>query len=244
MIEMTLLGDFYKCPKLNVKRQIWRLKMDDTKKFAVILSGCGNKDGAEIHESVMTLWAIHKHGAQYQCFAPDIEQHHVLNFITGSEMNENRNVLVESARIARGDIKDLKAYKADDYDGLIMPGGLGVAKNLSSFAFDGPDCSVNEDVIRAVRETAALKKPIGALCIAPAIVAKILGDVLVTIGHDTTTTAAIARMGARHEQTTHGGITIDKENRVVTTPCYMLEARVDQIGEGAENLIKAVIEMV
>jgi enhancing lycopene biosynthesis protein 2 len=217
--------------------------MPDKKKFAVILSGCGNKDGAEIHESVMTLWAIHKHGAEYQCFAPDIPQHHVLNFITGAEMNEKRNVLAESARIARGNIRDLKTYKAEEYNGLIMPGGLGVAKNLSTYAFDGPDCSVNEDVIRAVRETAALKKPIGALCIAPAIVAKILGDVLVTIGQDSGTAAAISRMGARHEQTTHGEITIDREHRVVTTPCYMLDARVDQIGEGAEKLVKAVIEM-
>jgi enhancing lycopene biosynthesis protein 2 len=218
--------------------------MPDKKKFAVILSGCGNKDGAEIHESVMTLWAIHKHGAEYQCFAPDIPQHHVLNFITGAEMNEKRNVLAESARIARGNIRDLKTYKAEEYNGLIMPGGLGVAKNLSTYAFDGPDCSVNEDVIRAVRETAALKKPIGALCIAPAIVAKILGDVLVTIGQDSGTAAAISRMGARHEQTTHGEITIDRKHRVVTTPCYMLDARVDQIGEGAEKLVKAVIEMV
>ena len=217
--------------------------MPDKKKFAVILSGCGNKDGAEIHESVMTLWAIHKHGAEYQCFAPDIPQHHVLNFITGAEMDEKRNVLAESARIARGNIRDLKTYKAEEYNGLIMPGGLGVAKNLSTYAFDGPDCSVNEDVIRAVRETAALKKPIGALCIAPAIVAKILGDVLVTIGQDYGTAAAISRMGARHEQTTHGEITIDREHRVVTTPCYMLDARVDQIGEGAEKLVKAVIEM-
>jgi len=217
--------------------------MADKKRFAVILSGCGNKDGAEIHESVMTLWAIHKHGADYQCFAPDIAQHHVLNFISGKEMAESRNVLVESARIARGNIKNLKDYKAADYDGLIMPGGLGAAKNLSTFAFDGPDCTVNEDVARAVRETAAQKKPIGALCIAPAIVAKILGDVLVTIGHDTGTAAAIARMGARHEQTTHGEITIDKDHRVVTTPCYMLDARLDQIGEGAESLVEAVIEM-
>jgi enhancing lycopene biosynthesis protein 2 len=213
------------------------------KKFAVILSGCGNKDGAEIHESVLTLWAIHKHGAQYQCFAPDIEQYHVLNFISGREMHEKRNVLVESARIARGNIKDLKTYKAADYDGLIMPGGLGVAKNLSTFAFDGADCAVNKDVERAVKETAAMKKPIGALCIAPAIVARILGDIIVTIGNDSGTATALARMGARHEQTSHGEITIDKEHRVVTTPCYMLDARVDQIGAGAENLVKAVIAM-
>jgi enhancing lycopene biosynthesis protein 2 len=214
-----------------------------SKKIAVILSGCGNKDGAEIHESVMTLWAIHKHGAEYQCFAPDVEQHHVLNFITNQEMGEKRNVLVESARIARGDIKDLKDYNAEDYDGLVMPGGLGAAKNLSTFAFDGPHCFVNKEVERAVKETAALKKPIGALCIAPALVAKILGDVEVTIGQDPGTEAAIIKMGAKHQQTTHGEIVVDREKKVVTTPCYMLNARVDQIGEGAENLIKAVLDM-
>ncbi|KPK00453.1 MAG: isoprenoid biosynthesis protein [Desulfobacterales bacterium SG8_35] len=217
--------------------------MSEKKKFAVILSGCGNKDGAEIHESVMTLWAIHKHGAEYQCFAPDIPQHHVLNFITGQEMAESRNVLVESARIARGNIKNLTDYKAADYDGLIMPGGLGGAKNLSTFAFDGPDCEVNEDVARAVKETAAQKKPIGALCIAPAIVAKILGNVTVTIGQDKSTEAALIRMGAVHEKTSHGEIAIDKQNKVVTTPCYMLDARVDQIGTGAENLVMALLEM-
>jgi enhancing lycopene biosynthesis protein 2 len=214
-----------------------------SKKIAVILSGCGNKDGAEIHESVMTLWAIHKHGAEYQCFAPDVEQHHVLNFITNQEMDEKRNVLVESARIARGDIKDLKEYNASDFDGLVLPGGLGAAKNLSTFAFDGPHCSVNEDVEKAVRSTAAQGKPIGALCIAPAIIARILGDVQVTIGQDPGTEAAITKMGARHQQTSHGEITVDEQHKIVTTPCYMLDARVDQIGDGAENLIKALLQM-
>ena len=214
-----------------------------SKKIAVILSGCGNKDGAEIHESVMTLWALHKHGADYQCFAPDIEQHHVLNFITNQEMDEKRNVLVESARIARGDIKDLKDYNAADYDGLVMPGGLGAAKNLSTFAFDGPHCSVNEDVEKAIRDTAAKGKPIGALCIAPAIVARILGDVTVTIGSDPGTETAIVKMCASHEQTTHCEIIIDEQHKIVTTPCYMLNARVDQIGEGADKLVKAVLDM-
>jgi len=214
-----------------------------SKKVAVILSGCGNKDGAEIHESVLTLWAIHKHGAEFQCFAPDIRQHHVLNFITGQEMAEERNVLVESARIARGNIKDLADYKADDFDALVIPGGLGVAKNLSTFAFDGPHCFVNEEVERAVRETAAQEKPIGALCIAPAIIAKILGNVTITIGHDAETEAAITQMGATHSKTTHGEIVVDREKKIVTTPCYMLDARVDQIGAGAENLILALLNM-
>jgi enhancing lycopene biosynthesis protein 2 len=158
-------------------------------------------------------------------------------------MAEKRNVLVESARIARGNIKNLKTFKADDFDGLIIPGGLGVAKNLSTFAFEGPDCTVNEDVVRAVQETAAQHKPIGALCIAPAIIAKILGDVVVTIGQDPWTETAVVKMGASHEKTTHGEIVIDKKNKLVTTPCYMLDARVDQIGEGAEKLVMALLEM-
>ena len=214
-----------------------------SKKIAIILSGCGNKDGAEIHESVMTLWAIHKHGADYQCFAPDIPQHHVLNFITNQEMEEKRNVLIEAARIARGNIKNLAEYNADDFDALVIPGGLGVAKNLSTFAFDGPHCLINEEVERAVKDTAARRKPIGALCIAPAIIARILGDVEVTIGEDSATEAAITQMGASHSKTTHGEIIIDTEKKVVTTPCYMLDARVDQIGEGAENLVLAVLDM-
>jgi enhancing lycopene biosynthesis protein 2 len=217
--------------------------MDDRKKFAVILSGCGNKDGAEIHESVLTLWALHKHGADYQCFAPDILQHHVLDFISDREMAESRNVLVESARIARGNIKNLKDYRAVDYDGLIMPGGLGVAKNLSTFAFDGPDCTVNEDVARAVKETATQHKPIGALCIAPAIIVRILGNVTVTIGHDPGTVGKLTSMGASHEETGHGEIVIDREHKVVSTPCYMLDARVDQIGAGAEKLVLALLAL-
>jgi enhancing lycopene biosynthesis protein 2 len=158
-------------------------------------------------------------------------------------MEEDRNVLVESARIARGNIKDLAEFNAGDFDALVIPGGLGVAKNLSTFAFDGPHCIVNEEVERAVRDTAAQSKPIGALCIAPAVIAKIMGDVEVTIGQDSGTEAAVQQMGAKHSQTTHGEIIVDREKKVVTTPCYMLDARVDQIGEGAENLVIAVLDM-
>ena len=192
---------------------------------------------------MLTLWAIHKHGAEYQCFAPDIPQHHVLNFISGREMPESRNVLVEAARIARGNIRDLAAFDPAAYDALIIPGGLGVVKNLSSFAFDGPDCRVNEDLARAVKGMAAAHKPIGALCIAPAVVARILGDVEVTIGSDAGTAAALEKMGATHKNTTHGQIVVDRRRRLVSTPCYMLDARVDQIAEGAENLVKAVLEL-
>lgn len=218
--------------------------MGDKIKIAVVLSGCGNRDGGEIHESVLTLWAIHKHGAEYQCFAPDMTQHHVLNFITGKEMPEKRNVLVESARIARGKIRDLAQFNADDYDALIFPGGLGVIKNLSTFAWDGADCTVNADVERAVLAMVAGNKPIGALCIAPAIMAKILGDVEVTLGPDSPPVKIIEQMGATHKVTTHGQIVVDRRRKLVTTPCYMLEARVDQIAEGAEKLVKAILDLV
>ncbi len=218
--------------------------MNETKKIAVILSGCGNKDGAEIHESVLTLWAIHKHGAEYQCFAPNIRQHHVLNFITNEEMVEERNVLVESARIARSKIEDLAEFRPEQYDALIIPGGLGVAKNLSSYAFDGPDCQINNDLAVAVRGMASLSKPIGALCIAPVIIAKLLGKVEVTIGHDPSTVAALAKMGASHQETGHGEIVIDQANKIVTTPCYMLNARVDQIGQGADKVVAAIIALL
>ena len=165
-------------------------------KFAVVLSGSGVYDGAEIHEATLTMLAIDKCGSSYQCFAPDINQHHVINHITGDEMDETRNVLVESARIARGNIKPLSEFKAIDFDALVLPGGFGVAKNLSTLAFDGANCSVNTDVERVVVETAKANKPIGALCIAPAVIVKILQGAKVTIGTDEGTISAITKWEA------------------------------------------------
>lgn len=213
------------------------------KNFAVILSGCGHQDGAEIHEATLTLWAIHKNGANFQCYAPDIKQHHVLNHVTGQEMDEERNVLIESARIARGKIAPLSAFSADTVDGLVIPGGFGAAKNLSSYAFDGAACTVNSEVAKAIQAMHAAGKPIGALCIAPVILAKVLGDVTLTIGQDSSTAANLAAMGAQHTPTLHGEIVIDRKNKVVSTPCYMLDSRVDQIADGADNLIQAMLEM-
>lgn len=212
--------------------------------IAIILAGCGNKDGAEIHESTLTLLAIHKAGAEYQCYAPDINQHHVLNFITGEEMKEERNVLIESARIARGDIKDLAEFTADEHDILIIPGGFGVAKNLCNFAFDNTVSQVNKDLKKAVHTIYEQKKPIGALCIAPVLLAKLIPGAHITIGQDPGTAEAVEKMGATHSATDHGEITIDRQNKLVTTPCYMLDARVDQIAEGAENLVNACLEMI
>ena len=214
------------------------------KNIAVILSGCGHQDGAEIHEATLTLWAIHKHGADYQCFAPDIDQHHVLNHITGQEMVEQRNVLIESARIARGNVLDLAEFNADTVDGLIIPGGFGAAKNLCTYAFDGPDCAVNKDVEMAVKTMHAAGKPIGALCIAPVILARVLGNVELTIGQDEATAENLTQMGAHHTTTRQGEVTVDTDNKLVTTPCYMLDSRVDQIGQGADNLVKALLELM
>lgn len=213
------------------------------KKIAVVLAGNGVFDGAEIHEATLTLLAIAKRGAAYQCFAPDVEQAHVINHITGEEMPENRNVLVEAARIARGNIKPLAEYKAGDYDAIVFPGGFGAAKNLCTFAFDGPDCKVNPDVEEAIKNMAKANKPIGALCISPALIAKVLGDVTVTIGQDEGTAGALETMGASHVKTTHGEIVVDQKYKVVTTPCYMLDATIDQIEEGAGNVVEKLLEL-
>ncbi len=214
------------------------------KKFAVVLSGSGVFDGAEIHEATMTLFSIMKNACIYEIFAPDIPQHHVINHISGEEMNETRNVLVESARIARGLIKPLSEFNADDFDGLIYPGGFGAAKNLSSFAFDGPDCVVNEDVKASIEGMAEAGKPIGALCISPVIMAKVLEEADLTIGQDKGTADAVEIMGARHITTNHGEVIIDQKYKLVTTPCYMLDANILQIAEGADNVVKAMLKLM
>jgi len=159
-------------------------------------------------------------------------------------MPETRNVLVEAARIARGNIKPLSSFKAAEFDALVFPGGFGVAKNLCSFAFDGVECTVNRDAEVAVKTMAKAGKPIGALCISPVLIAKIIGDVTVTIGQDAGTAEAIGKMGATHRLSTHGEVVVDSKNKIVTTPCYMLDASIGQVAEGAENIIKAVLAMI
>jgi enhancing lycopene biosynthesis protein 2 len=159
-------------------------------------------------------------------------------------MKEKRNVLIEAARIARGKINDLKNFNADNVDAIIFPGGFGVAKNLCTFAFDGINCKVNIDVEKAIRSMHERKKPIGALCISPVLIAKVLGDIEVTIGQDKDTARAINEMGAKHKDTTHGEIIVDEKNKIVTTPCYMLDANIGQIGDGANNAVKKIMEMI
>ena len=213
------------------------------KKIAVVLSGNGVFDGSEIHEATLTLFSIAKNGASYEIFAPNIDQHHVVNHITGEEMPEKRNVMIEAARIARGKINDLANFNASEFDALIFPGGFGAAKNLCTFAFEGSECKVNYDVEKSIRSMLEQKKPIGALCIAPVILAKIIGDVELTIGQDEGTATAVKKMGANHKNTTHGEVVIDEKYKIVTSPCYMLNANIAQIGEGANNIVNAILEM-
>ncbi|MCK5134409.1 MAG: isoprenoid biosynthesis glyoxalase ElbB [Bacteroidales bacterium] len=214
------------------------------KKFAVVLSGCGVFDGAEIHEATLSLLAITKQGGSYEVFAPDTTQHHVINHLTGEEMEETRNVLVESARIARGSIHDLKTFNPEAFDGLLFPGGFGAAKNLSNWAFEAPDASVLPEVEDAIMGMVQLKKPVGALCISPVILAKVLGAVKLTIGDDEGTAQAMESIGATHVNTTHGEVVVDNDKLIVTTPCYMLDATIDQIAEGADNVVKAMIGLM
>ncbi len=213
------------------------------KKIAVVLSGNGVFDGAEIHESTLTLLAIARQGAKYQCFAPDMEQTHVINHVTGEVMPEKRNVLIEAARIARGKIKPLTEYKAADFDAIIFPGGFGVAKNFCDFAFKGADCVVNPLIEKTIRETVVAEKPIGALCISPVLIAKVLVDVEVTIGSDSNSAQAIESFGGTHIKTTHGEIVYDPKYKLVTSPCYMLDATIDQIADGAENVVRKILEL-
>jgi enhancing lycopene biosynthesis protein 2 len=212
-------------------------------KFAVVLSGCGVYDGSEIHEAVLTLLAIDRAGGTYQCFAPDVPQMHVINHALGAPTDEVRNVLVESARIARGAILPLAQYDPAGFDVLIFPGGFGVAKNLCTFAVDGPNCTVAPDVAKAILATRAAKKPIGALCIAPALIAKVLGQVEVTIGNDQGTAAAIAAMGGKHHNRAHGEVCVDAANKVVTTPCYMLDSSIGQIADDASAAVAALLKL-
>lgn len=214
------------------------------KKFAVVLAGCGVYDGAEIQEATLTLYMIKKQGAEYQVFAPDIPQFHVMNHYTGKEMPEKRNVLVESARIARGKIHPLSQLNAADYDALIFPGGFGAAKNLCNFAFAGAKCEVNPEVTNIIKAFVKSDKPVGALCISPVILAKVLGDVTVTIGNDTGTAAEVEKMGAHHVNTIHGQVIRDSRNKIFSTPCYNIPADIVQVGDDIEKIVAGMLEVM
>ena len=215
-----------------------------SKQVAVILSGCGVFDGAEINEVVLTLLRLEQQGAQYQCFAPDMAQHHVVNHITGEEMSETRNVLVEAARICRGAIKDVRELDVTAFDALILPGGFGVAKNLSDFAFKGAECRVQADVLAALKAFAAAGKPVGLECIAPALAAKVFGaGVQCTIGNDADTAAAVEASGAQHQACVVSDIVEDAQCKLVTTPAYMLAGSILEASQGINKLVDRVLAL-
>jgi enhancing lycopene biosynthesis protein 2 len=230
-------------PKCGTKQQD-NMSM---KKIGVILSGCGFLDGAEIHEAVLTLLAIDRAGAGAVCLAPDIPQYHVVNHLTGEIVSgETRNVLVESARIARGAVAALEHADLESLDALVLPGGYGAAKNLSDFAFKGTECQVNAAVARAVRDCYNAGKPLGFICIAPAIAAKVLGGeaVELTIGNDSDTASALEALGAIHIDCPVWNTVISRKGAVVSTPAYMLGPTIGEVSRGIEKLIADIMMLL
>lgn len=225
-------------------------------KIGVLLSGSGVYDGAEIQESVLILLALAQQGAEYFCIAPNINQHHVINHLTGEEMNEKRNVLVESARIARGNIKDLAEISANDMDGLVLPGGFGVAKNFTKWAFEGANGEINKDVKRLINEIVQQNKPIAALCMSPTTIAKALEgtgiEVTLTVG--TTKEKSpyqiadinneMKKVGANPILCPVTEVVTDDAHTIVSSPCYMMEASIAQVNEGIQKTIAKLVEMV
>ncbi len=216
------------------------------KKVGVILSGCGVYDGAEIHESVLTMLALDRGGAEMVLCAPDREQLHVVNHNTGEVVEgESRNVLVESARIARGAVRDVSEVSADELDALILPGGFGAAKNLCNFAVQGAGCDVDADVAALVRSVHEQDKPVAAICIAPALLAKVLGEekLAVTIGSDLDTAEAIEEMGAKHINCPVTEFVVDEEHKVITSPAYMLAQNMSELAEGIEKTVAELLRL-
>lgn len=212
------------------------------KKIGVVLSGCGVYDGAEIHEAVITLLAIARSGAQAVCFAPDKTQTDVINHLNGEVMAGSRNVLIEAARITRGEIQPLAGAQAEDLDALIVPGGFGAAKNLSNFASQGAECQVDNDLIALAQAMHQSGKPLGFMCIAPAMLPKIFNFPLrITIGTDIDTGEVLEVMGAEHIPCPVDDIVVDEENKVVTTPAYMLAQNIAEAATGIEKLVSRVL---
>lgn len=216
----------------------------EKKKIAVVLSGCGVMDGSEIHEAVTAMLAIEQQGGIYHCFAPEGQQFTVMNHATKQPSNEIRRMPAEAARIARGDISLLSSFKTADYDAVLFPGGMGVVLNLCDFANNGKDCSVHPDVERVVREMHAAGKPIVALCIAPVLIARILGDVTVTVGNDAETCLAIKAMGGTPEICSAAQVCIDRKNKIISTPCYMLDRSLKDVAQSTSNAVKDLMNML
>lgn len=227
-----------------------------SKKIAVLLSGSGVYDGTEIQEAVFSLLAIAQNGGEAHCFAPDVDQHHVINHLTGDEMDEKRNVLIESARIARGAIKPVTEANIDELDALVIPGGFGTAKNHTKWAFQGPEGPINPDVKRFIRGFYEKKKPIAAVCMGPTTVAKALEEldehISVTVG---TTEApspydikgisqGVESTGATAVMKKVDEIEIDGKHRIITAPCYMMEASIDQVHDNVQQAVKELFRMM
>ena len=216
-------------------------------KVGVVLSGCGVYDGSEIHEAVLTLLALDKAGATAVCIAPNVEQQTVVNHRTGKPAEDTRNVLDEAARIARGKITDVAKVKSSDLDAVILPGGFGAAKNLCNFASAGSKARAEPQVARLLREMHKAKKPIAALCIAPAVLASVFRDenarVKLTIGSDEKTAKALEEMGAKHIVCPVDEYRVDEEQRVITSPAYMYDARISEVAAGIERTVKELVRM-
>ncbi|RJP80738.1 MAG: isoprenoid biosynthesis protein ElbB [Candidatus Zixiibacteriota bacterium] len=216
------------------------------KKIAVLLSGCGYLDGAEIQEAVVTLLALDRAGADVTVLAPNISQRHVLNHQSGQPTGEVRNVLTETARISRGNVVDVAEAKAEAFDALVLPGGYGAAKNLCDFAIRGADCTIHPEVDRLLNEMFAARKPLGVICIAPAVLARALKgrdvQVKLTIGNDRDTAKALEALGAKHVDSPTDQIVTDEEHRVVSTPAYMLGPGPKEVAAGIEKLVAKVLE--
>ncbi|CAA0126316.1 Glyoxalase ElbB [Halioglobus japonicus] len=215
-------------------------------KVAVVLAGCGVYDGAEVNEAVLSLLCLEQQGASYELFAPDIPQMHVINHLTGEPAEgESRNVLVEAARIARGNIRDIKQARAEDFDALLVPGGFGAAKNLSNFAVAGAAMEVQPDFLALAQAFHHSGKPIGLVCIAPVMAAAICGEgARCTIGSDAETAAAINAMGGEHLECPVSEARVDKERKLVTTPAYMLAGQVSEAYAGISACVKEVLALV
>lgn len=215
------------------------------KKVAVVLSGCGVYDGAEINEAVLTLLCLEQQGASYQCFAPDVAQMHVINHLTGEPVDgETRNVLVEAARIARGNVLPLTEAAADNFDALLVPGGFGAAKNLCNFAVAGADMEVSAEFLALAKSFHQAGKPIGLICIAPVMAAAICGEgTACTIGDDAETAAAIECMGGTHIACPVTEARVDKERKMVTTPAYMLAGKVSEAYSGISACVTEVLAL-
>lgn len=215
-----------------------------SKKLAVILSGCGFQDGAEIQEACYTLLNASKLGFEVSCFAPNLEQTQVVNHLTGETESESRNTLNESARIARGKIQDLNQLNTDDYDAIVFPGGFGVALNLCDFAKKGHECQVLPSINQIILDFYKQKKPIGAACIAPALIARVLGThgVTVTIGENEDVSTAIKKMGAIHKNRAVDEVCVDEQHKVVTAPAYMYDATPAGVEAGISQLIQQLAD--